>query len=375
MLILEIEITVSVIGMACDRTIGPALPPMFNRKKSDDEDSEDEHEFAGPALPPGYKRGEPSSSSSEDSDQEEVVFKRAKGRHGSTKDGPSAEKYRKVEEASPTAQNDDDDGYFGPALPPGFQKKQNSPERPFVLGPALPPGFRRAVDDEDDDDDKDDEDDFPGPALPPGYKPEPTSSDEEEDVIGPMPAKGVVQDSVALDIERRAEKMKQKLTGDDGPQELARETWMTELPPELQHIGLGARTFKKKSGPENKDRSIWTDTPADRERKLREHLEGKKDGEKEKDDAPRLTQKELQLAEKVSIYNESKRGESLISMHTKKMKKKSEEEGIQPVERRPFDRDNDLQVNRFDDAQKERLLKKSQELNTRFSHSKERMFL
>lgn len=44
---------------------------------------------------------------------------------------------------------------------------------------------------------------------------------------------------------------------------------MTELPPELQHIGLGARTFKKRSGPENKDRSIWTDTPSDRERKSR----------------------------------------------------------------------------------------------------------
>ena len=55
----------------------------------------------------------------------------------------------------------------------------------------------------------------------------------------------------------------------DSPEVLARETWMTELPPELQHIGLGARTFKKRSGPENKDRSIWTDTPADRERKDR----------------------------------------------------------------------------------------------------------
>lgn len=50
---------------------------------------------------------------------------------------------------------------------------------------------------------------------------------------------------------------------------LARDTWMTELPPELQHIGLGARTFKKRSGPENKDRSVWTDTPADRERKAK----------------------------------------------------------------------------------------------------------
>lgn len=32
-------------------------------------------------------------------------------------------------------------------------------------------------------------------------------------MIGPMPAKGPVQNSVALDIERRAKRMKDKLTG------------------------------------------------------------------------------------------------------------------------------------------------------------------
>lgn len=64
-----------------------------------------------------------------------------------------------------------------------------------------------------------------------------------------------------------------------------------------------------------------------------------------------------------------------MSLHTKKMKEKAKEKADQPVERRPFDRDADLQVNRFDDAQKQRLLKKSQELNTRFSYSKDRMFL
>lgn len=57
------------------------------------------------------------------------------------------------------------------------------------------------------------------------------------------------------------------------------------------------------------------------------------------------------------------------------MKEKEKEKADKPVERRPFDRDADLEVNRFDDAQKQRLLKKSQELNTRFSHSKDRMFL
>ncbi|XP_069553917.1 GPALPP motifs-containing protein 1 [Brachyistius frenatus] len=345
--------------MSSDKVIGP---PMYRNESSDDDDSE--QGFAGPALPPGYKRGEPSSSS--DESEQEVAVKRAKTGH--TPGERPAELNR---------DDEDDDGFFGPALPPGFKKQQSSPERPPVLGPALPPGFRRAAyenDDDDDDDGGEDGEDFPGPALPPGYQAEPSSS-EDEDVIGPMPSKGPIEDSVAPDFERRAQRMKEKLTGDEAPEVLSRETWMTELPPELQHIGLGARTFKKKSGPEKKDRSIWTDTPADRERKHRERLEKKETGQPEEDDAPQMSQKDLEMAEKVSKYNESKRAESLINLHTKKMKEKSKEKADQPVERRPFDRDADLQVNRFDEAQKQRLLKKSQELNTRFSHSKDRMFL
>ncbi|KAG7481752.1 hypothetical protein JOB18_003990 [Solea senegalensis] len=347
--------------MSSDKPIGPALPPMFRNEESD-EDSDDENGFAGPALPPGYKRGEASSSS--DESEQEVSVKRAKTSHN------------KEEEKSKIS-DDDDDGFFGPALPPGFKKQQSSPERPPVLGPALPPGFRRASHDDDDNSDGKDGESFPGPALPPGYQAQPSSSEgEEEDVFGPMPAKGPIIHSVAQDFERRAKRMKDKLTGaDETPEVVTRETWMTELPPELQHIGLGARTFKKKSGPENKDRSIWTDTPADRERKVQERLEAKKKGEKEKDSVPQIPHKDLEMAEKVSQYNDSKRAESLMSLHSKKLKEKEKEKADAPVERRPFDRDEDLQVNRFDEAQKQRLLKKSQELNTRFSHSKDRMFL
>ena len=89
--------------------------------------------------------------------------------------------------------------------------------RPPVLGPALPPGFRRAAHENDDDDGEEGED-IPGPALPPGYQAEPSSSEgEDEDLIGPMPSGGPVQDSVALDFERRARRMKEKLTGDVSP--------------------------------------------------------------------------------------------------------------------------------------------------------------
>lgn len=84
-----------------------------------------------------------------------------------------------------------------------------------MLGPALPPGFRRAAYENDDDDEGEDEEGFPGPALPPNYRAESSSSEgEDEDVIGPLPSKVPVQDSVAVDFERRAKKMKEKLTGD-----------------------------------------------------------------------------------------------------------------------------------------------------------------
>ncbi|KAG5262046.1 hypothetical protein AALO_G00291550 [Alosa alosa] len=353
--------------------IGPALPPMFQTTKGDESDEEPP---IGPALPPVY-RADFSSSSSDD---EEETYRR--GKSSSSKCSPRSRKKIRVDIGSGEtlgADDDDDDGFFGPALPPGYQKKQMSPDRPPLLGPALPPGFCRP---RDEDEEANDEDGggILGPALPPGYKPESSGSeedDEDDEVVGPMPFKGdrASLNSVALDIERRAQKMKDKLTGvNDGPEEVKRETWMTELPPVLQHIGLGARTFKKKSGPETKDRSLWTDTPADRERKARERQEGKKSEESTKE-APCLPRKDVEMAEKVAKYNESKRGESLIKMHTKNLKRKAEEEGKKPVERRAFDRDQDLQVNRFDEAQKKSLLKKSAELNTRFSHSKDRMFL
>lgn len=87
---------------------------------------------------------------------------------------------------------------------------------PPVLGPALPPGFRRAAYENDQDNNGEDESDFLGPALPPGYQAD-SSSSEDEDMIGPMPSKGPVQESVAQDFERRAKRMKDKLTGKVSP--------------------------------------------------------------------------------------------------------------------------------------------------------------
>lgn len=50
---------------------------------------------------------------------------------------------------------------------------------------------------------------------------------------------------------------------------LKREAWMTELPPQLSGaVGLCERRFKTSNTVINTDRSVWTDTPADKERKM-----------------------------------------------------------------------------------------------------------
>ena len=44
---------------------------------------------------------------------------------------------------------------------------------------------------------------------------------------------------------------------------------MMELPGYGKNFGLGPRTFRKRNMPDMSDRSEWTDTPADKERKAR----------------------------------------------------------------------------------------------------------
>ncbi|XP_069614358.1 GPALPP motifs-containing protein 1 isoform X1 [Ranitomeya imitator] len=354
--------------------IGPALPPGFCGGND-----EDDGEVAGPVLPPGYKRIQ-SSDSSEVSDQE------TSHSHWHRKERNVASQRKLETPQDDEGGDDDDDEFFGPALPPGFKRPSDSPERP-VIGPALPPGFKRQNSDSDDGSDSkgssdkykvsDDDDD---------------DDDGEEEIIGPVPAKGQTQSSVAEDFERRAWKMKQKLTSnDDAPKNPARESWMTELPPELSNFGLGPRTFKRRTNERSGDRSDWTDTPADRERKAREKQEGKVSSSKS-EDIPQVSERDKRLAEQVSTYNhqlrsqllyfqgpiaaeDSKRSESLIDLHRKKLKRKADTDKDKPKERRAFDREQDLQVNRFDDAQKKALLRKSKELNTKFSHGNSSMFL
>lgn len=335
--------------------IGPALPPGFKEHATVEDEERDPSPVAGPALPPNYRS---CSSDSSDSDEDSSSLSEEDDT------GPTAKKQRRDQDRD---DDDDDDGFFGPALPPGFKRQDDSPPRP-IIGPALPPGFIKSPQKNDTGRE--------GPGQgPPFFNSEEAESGEDEDIVGPMPAKGPVNYSVTTEFEKRAQRMKEKLTkGDDSSKPITRESWMTELPPEMKDFGLGPRTFKRRADDKSGDRSVWTDTPADRERKAKEIQEARKSFSK-KDEENILSGRDKRLAEQVSSYNESKRSESLMDIHQKKLKNKTAEDKSRHQERIPFDRDKDLKVNRFDEAQKKALIKKSRELNTRFSHGKGNMFL
>jgi len=174
------------------------------------------------------------------------------------------------------------------------------------------------------------------------------------------------------------------------------------------NFGVTARTFRKKLPPKNVDRSGWTDTPADRERKQLDELQGISSQKKPETSLdPAQLAKDMLYAEQVAEYNNSARAKSLLELHTEKLhkpskkskkskskkkskhkhksrsdddddektskdrhhrkkKKKEKKETVAP--RRPFDRDVDLQGNRLDSAKRKSLINKSQQLGGRFGH-------
>merc|ERR1719334_1304340 len=121
--------------------------------------------------------------------------------------------------------------------------------------------------------------------------------------------------------------MKDRLEGREG-EEVKRETWMLELPEEkANRFGLlpTARQFSRKGVTERgKDRSAWTDTPQERQRKL---VEGDSQEEGAEDTKGLVTRRRDTEMEKVAGELREKRGsDSLMDIHEKKLKKKRKEE-------------------------------------------------
>jgi len=271
---------------------------------------------------------------------------------------------------------------IGPALP-AHLCKNNETEKKRIAGPQLPPHLLPSNDDQDQECSSSNY----GPSLPPGYKAQneiktigptlpshlkasSTEDDEEDDddeLVGPMLPPDMKRDcanDVTADFEARAKAMKNKLTGrDEDDTTLKRETWMTELPPEFsKNFGMGPRTFRTKAQ-DLGDRSVWTDTPADRERKRQEKekkaVTPSEPPAKKKARGP--TAEELQMHESVEEYNQKNRPQSLLDMH------RSKNDGEKSNVRKPFDRSRDLSMHRKDPKQVDQLIKGAKNMDERFS--------
>jgi hypothetical protein len=387
-----------------------------------------EKEFFGPALPP-----ECTAESSATEACVQSVQKSPRKRHHSSDSSQSSS-------SSNTGSSGSSSGSTGKQSPHSSDKSGTGCSAVIdtdrIFGPFIPAGLRT-----DASDDKQDASNFIGPILPASVsltQPVVSPNEDDADLVGPLPiVDPEARAQAAVDeIELRAKLMKDKLLGRDLPDQSAvitRDTWMTELPPELtKNFGVTARTFSTKAALSSgdKDRSAWTDTPADRARKEKELREGKcsvPPPTKSIAETVALLNDEVYRGE-VDEYNRLVRPKSLLEMHTeklhddrshksghskkrkkkhgkdkeerdkdkktkkkkkkrkskkkkkddsddedsesssKKKKDKKKETKVAVVERRPFDREKDLQVTRMDDAQRKSVIQRSQELSGRFGH-------
>lgn len=271
-------------------------------------------------------------------------------------------------------ENEADDGAVcGPSLPPHMlivnkpqpiiEVQPPSPQRVRNYGPSLPTDMSLLNN--------------RSPSRPDSGIMDISDSDDDDFAIGPVLDPMAKKSEVHLELERRALELKlAKLNERDGNAQgdvKEREEWMTELPQlrSVAGLGLKARQFRAKEKDEIKDRSGWTDTPRDREEKSKrkgpthEELNEVRDRKAEKHYRERRDAEQEAAVKKHK--KKHKRDESLLEIHQKNLKKqKYKDKGLNAAERRPFSRESDLKVNRFDEAQKKSIMKKAQLLDTRF---------
>ncbi|XP_059486263.1 GPALPP motifs-containing protein 1-like [Neocloeon triangulifer] len=296
------------------KVIGPALPPGYGAPKEEEEDAPIGPQIpsVGPSIPSGAKVGPD-----------------LPGRNSSSSDSDSEESFDGIE------LHDEEDlkssSQYGPALPPGYGQKK-------VLGPTLPPG------------------------IIPGSKTE-ESDEDDSGIIGPaIPGSASDEAHWARIVEERAKRMKNKLTGSKDDK-VVRETWMLELPKDRSGLlGLEARQFRKNPAPDRSaDTSCWTDTPEEKLRKQKGEVKEKLDPKQELEQKI-MAKRDKEMAKMAKAHKREHK--SLMEIHEEKSKKsKGEGSG----ERQMFDRDRDLQVNRFDEAQKKAIVNKAKFLDDRFS--------
>ncbi|KAG9001353.1 hypothetical protein FRB90_011637 [Tulasnella sp. 427] len=280
--------------------------------------------------------------------------------------GPSIPEHLLKGKAQAGSDDDDDessDDDYGPALPPALQQKPAQPvvqPEKRVLGPSFPTG--------------------PPPA---------DDSDDDDDDVGPMPLpEGVAapESSGIQDFLEQEERRRKAIEEDGKPKAMKREDWMLAPPEDSGVLGnldptkLKARQFQRSSEQKVTDRTLWTETPAERQQRLADEVSGKRKraevaaggsvGAEPSEDDRKRRKRDTEIREQIAEHNKSRRGESLVDMHSKSQSKKAAEKDEQPAAIWDRDRDMGLKGKLMDERSRAKLIQDAKGLGSRFGPSK-----
>ncbi|KAL7414220.1 hypothetical protein BDY24DRAFT_386244 [Mrakia frigida] len=346
--------------------IGPTLPPhlqkLADQQQQESEDGSDDDSY-GPAPP---RPSAPPSSSS-------------------VSIGPTLPPHLQFK-PQPESDDEEEDDSLGPALPPHLlAARQTKSSVPVVAGPSRPTA---------------------GPSRPPaGYQaPSPPrrgrydDDDSDDDVVGPMPVpegmESAYSGSAVRDFEEREARWAKEREEAAKPKVLKREEWMLK-PPEAgdilsnldpTKIPRGQTAFNRVSAApiKKEDQSLWTETPAERQERLRDEVSGKRKraeisaknqpmDEAEADEMRRRKRRDKELKEEIDLHNKANRSSTLLDMHSKaaddaKKSGKGADDGPPPI----WDRDLHMNVTGklMDDKSRTASIMDAKGLGSRFGHGK-----
>lgn len=127
------------------------------------------------------------------------------------------------------------------------------------------------------------------------------------------------------------------------------------------------RGFAKSAKDYNPDRSSWTDSPAEKQRKFLESQNQKAAGLPKaapKEEEPELTSRDIEQARLAAAFNKA-RGPSLIDSFTRDYAG-SKAMNDDDASKRGFDRDKDLVARRVDPKLRSKMIDESRQLDSRF---------
>ncbi|RHZ77191.1 hypothetical protein Glove_184g76 [Diversispora epigaea] len=267
---------------------------------------------------------------------------------------------------------EDIDAYL-PALPPDIlaERRRKKEEQEKKTSGIKETAYKRQI----------------GPAtMPLNIKVEDQNSEEEE-IIGPVFPKDLDEndDKYALErtiqeFEERSERMRSSLEDEKSEKQSGRGEWMLVPPPQIRYLespgNMKSRQFSQKThDPKLNDNSLWTETPAEKQERLKSKSSSTQKRKREEEEPVKYSESDLENSKKIKEFNEIHRPKSLLEEHSEKYLK-SKKWKDDDVRNRPFDREKDvLGPRRMDSRKRQEILENAKELSSKFYHGKHGSFL